>query len=84
MDLMTSLGFACSFPSAEGGGRFGEVIVSPPFSSISVITLSLSLCSQQQKRARSMIFITRTHGALFFVLYLGRANLELFFVFGIV
>jgi hypothetical protein len=84
MDLMTSLGFACSFPSAEGGGRFGEVIVSPPFSSISVITLSLSLLSTTKARAVYDMVITRTHGALFFVLYLGRANLELFFVFGIV
>ena len=81
MDLMTSLGFACSFPSAEGGGRFGEVIVSPPFSSISVITLSLSLCSQQQKRARSMIIYYKNTRALFFVLYLGN---EKIFVFGIV
>jgi hypothetical protein len=50
MDLMTSLGFGCSFPSAEGGGGFGEVIVSPPFSSISVINLSLSALSNKSAR----------------------------------
>jgi hypothetical protein len=62
MDLMTSLGFGCSFPSAEGGGGFGEVIVSPPFSSISVINLSLSLSLLSTTKARAVYdIITRTH-----------------------
>jgi hypothetical protein len=54
MDLMTSLGFGCSFPSAEGGGGFDEIIASPPFSSISVINLSLSLSALNNKSARGL------------------------------
>jgi hypothetical protein len=81
MDLMTSLGFGCSFPSAEGGGGFGEVIVSPPFSSISVINLSLSLSLLSATKARAVYdIITRTHVRCFLFCILSGKEKFFFFV----